>query len=848
MDIRAQFTVAAGVTGQAQVDKLHHSVSGIGKAAQVSAGQTAAAFRTLPAQFTDIATQLAGGQNPLLILLQQGGQIKDSFGGIGPAIRAIGSVLTPLRLAVGGVGTAIAALGFAAVSVQREIDALNKSLALTGNFAATSAGQVDEAVRRIRDTTKATAGNARDLLTGAIGSGVFSPATLEPVVQAMARLQKLSGATSEEILKDFSSMSKGVASWAAEHNRQYHYLNASQFAYIQMLERMGRTEDAMRENLKLLDKSLADRRVELGYLETAWLKIKDAASGAWDAMKAFGRPDTNQDKIKTLQEQLATLERLAKLPGTDRNAYLRKQADLLQQITDLEQATGGQQAAAVRASAAAAREQQKIDELNSGVTQGKAQAAEQLRLVQAQNASATRLGLLEQEQARTEAMKKTGLLSDEDYTRRRREIEREMFAEKIRLAAEEVRLEEQRSVRDQVDAANRRTRVEQLRGALDRVMSDAKVSEFLGDAPAANVFGDAIKSLNSELAKLEFQNEHVKTFGDRIGSAREAQMQFDVEQGKFARLTDEQKTRLLDAARSLDQYANSLQRALAGIDYDNQTKKIEANTASLGESTLQRQIAIELQDLENRGIKEGTALYQQLSQRRIDALKAANDAQYDWQLGVRQGFNDYAEIVANKSQAARDAIVNTFRTAEDVLTQFVSTGKFSFSDFARSVIADMARIYVRQQWITPLMKTISAWIPGAGGPQAYLPGANPLTVPVAANGMAFAGNVRAFARGDVIGGPSVFRFADGGAMRTGLMGEAGPEAIMPLKRGRDGRLGVAAQGGGGNITINVAVDVETGQTQVSGDNAGQLGTLVGQAVRQEIMDQMRPGGLLARAA
>jgi phage-related minor tail protein len=52
--------------------------------AGISVGQYNAALRTLPAQFTDIATQLAGGQSPFLILLQQGGQVKDSFGGLAP--------------------------------------------------------------------------------------------------------------------------------------------------------------------------------------------------------------------------------------------------------------------------------------------------------------------------------------------------------------------------------------------------------------------------------------------------------------------------------------------------------------------------------------------------------------------------------------------------------------------------------------------------------------------------------------------------------------------------------------------------------------------------------------------
>ena len=76
----------------------------------------------------------------------------------------------------------------------------------------------------------------------------------------------------------------------------------------------------------------------------------------------------------------------------------------------------------------------------------------------------------------------------------------------------------------------------------------------------------------------------------------------------------------------------------------------------------------------------------------------------------------------------------------------------------------------------------------------------------AADGAAFdAGGVRRFASGDVFGSPTLFRYGGG---RTGMMGEAGSEAIMPLKRGADGKLGVA----GGGQTINVAINVAAGSS------------------------------------
>ena len=75
------------------------------------------------------------------------------------------------------------------------------------------------------------------------------------------------------------------------------------------------------------------------------------------------------------------------------------------------------------------------------------------------------------------------------------------------------------------------------------------------------------------------------------------------------------------------------------------------------------------------------------------------------------------------------------------------------------------------------------------------------------------------------------------------MGEAGPEAIVPLKRGRDGKLGIA--GGGGATTVNVSVDAKGTKVEGDGKQMAQLGRMLGSAIEMEIAKQKRPGGLLA---
>lgn len=111
-----------------------------------------------------------------------------------------------------------------------------------------------------------------------------------------------------------------------------------------------------------------------------------------------------------------------------------------------------------------------------------------------------------------------------------------------------------------------------------------------------------------------------------------------------------------------------------------------------------------------------------------------------------------------------------------------------------------------------------------------------------ANGNAFGANgIIPFAKGGIVNSPTLFPFAKG----TGLMGEAGPEAIMPLQRGANGKLGVLATGGGGDV--NVVVNVDASGSRVEGDEqeGKQLGRVIAAAIQQELVKQKRPGGLLA---
>ena len=113
-------------------------------------------------------------------------------------------------------------------------------------------------------------------------------------------------------------------------------------------------------------------------------------------------------------------------------------------------------------------------------------------------------------------------------------------------------------------------------------------------------------------------------------------------------------------------------------------------------------------------------------------------------------------------------------------------------------------------------------------------------LPFAKGGVLQNGQVTPFAYGGVVNKPTLFPMANG----MGLMGEAGPEGILPLRRGRSGRLGVEASGSGAT-TVNVSVDASGSSVQGDSAQASQLGKAIGVAVQTEILKQKRPGGLLA---
>jgi len=322
----------------------------------VSAGQAQAALRTLPAQITDITTSLASGQSPFLVLIQQGGQIKDSFGGVGNALKALAGTITPTVALVGSLAAVVGTLGFAWASGYRESAQLRTSLALTGNAAGITAGQFNAMAKSIGDDTKAGVGVARDALQALVADGRIGAQAIEPTAKAVAALARATGDSAADIAKRFADLTGGVADGAAKLNQQFNFLTAEQYKAIKALEDHGRAQEALAETMRLLGQRIETTTQQMGAIERNWTEAKNAVVAYWDSLKALGRDNTPEEelaRIKRMREELAKAGQKAYVFGPS-DAELAEQQKRQQLLID------GQKYLAKAKSEDAIREQERI--------------------------------------------------------------------------------------------------------------------------------------------------------------------------------------------------------------------------------------------------------------------------------------------------------------------------------------------------------------------------------------------------------------------------------------------------------------------------------------------------------
>lgn len=263
-------------------------VSGAANQAGMSQRAYSAAMRNVPAQITDITTSLIGGQPAYLVAIQQGGQLKDMFGGIVPAARALAtslaSMINPITLAAAAIG----ALGVAWYQSGQRAEAINEALITTGRNAQYSADQIKALGSVVDQSFGITAGNATAAVTALATTTRLSGDALTGAAEAATRWASVTGQSADTVVDKFRQISRDPLDALTKLNEAENFLTQSQYDRIKALQDEGRWQDAATEAAKIYADTVNGRAREieqnLGLISTAWLNIKRASSEAWDSV------------------------------------------------------------------------------------------------------------------------------------------------------------------------------------------------------------------------------------------------------------------------------------------------------------------------------------------------------------------------------------------------------------------------------------------------------------------------------------------------------------------------------------------------------------------------------------
>ena len=289
-----------------QLDKVNGKV----RAGGISIAQFNNALRQTPAQMTDIVTQLAGGQNPMLIMLQQGGQLRDMYGGFGNMYKGLSSVITPTRLLFGGAAVAAGTLAYALYQGAEESRAFRRAVILSGEAAGVSAGQMQAAAQNAGDITGRYT-EAREAVLALASSGRVAGENFESFARSIALQSEATGKSVEQLAAEYTAIADDPLKAVARFSATYKTLNADVYEQVKALQQQGREQEAVElvqrkyaaETEVMAQKVVAD----LGLIESAWKRIGETASGAWDNIKSIGRTDTTEEQLARAQRELKVM-------------------------------------------------------------------------------------------------------------------------------------------------------------------------------------------------------------------------------------------------------------------------------------------------------------------------------------------------------------------------------------------------------------------------------------------------------------------------------------------------------------------------------------------------------------
>lgn len=810
--------------------------------------------------------------------------------GAGASAAGLLAMLAPIALATG----AVAALGVAYYKGSEEQDKYNKSLILTGNYAGVSAGQLGDMARQV-SATVGTTGQAAAVLALLADNGKIAGESFTGITQAAVSMQEATGKAVSETVAEFSKLADDPVKASAALNEQYHYLTASVYSQITALEEQGDHAGAVKLATESYADAINERTPKILENLSFWEKGYNAVARAADNLKNLGRPDIGAD-IEQARRDLAEAQKGN--VGVFQNKqvmvdYYTNQLNMLEDQKAAQADIAKWESEQAKAQGDAVSSMAKIDALTKSSWTNEQKRTEAIKEYKQQLEDIRKVDPKDSRLDRAAIDKNISNINDKfkdpkasgsqvdltgfndaknslaaiaaDYKNYQKELD---AAQKAGLVSEADYLLRRQALigneRDQVTAAYEAeiTALEAAKGkkttsAAQSIQLDQKIADARAGMVKAQKNADSQLEVlaTNEAGRLAKQERAISTYIQALG----------------------QQQRALELAG---------QRAVLGVGQGDRQNALSGELNSQQDRFAQQSLELANQKSDpSRNMSEEE--FKRKSQALADANKAATDqirqnyadveaAQGDWTKGATAAWDNYLDSARNIAGQTKSLFGNAFSSMEDSLVNFAVTGKASFADFTKSILADMARIATRQASSALLGSLVGAAASYFGGSAA---GGNGLAAGSAgaassnlgasaggysgsyfpqAMGGAWSGGVQMFADGgaftnSIVSKPTSFGMANG---NMGIAGEAGPEAIMPLTRTSSGKLGVMAMGGGGAGATQISVEVHIdgdGNASSSADAPGydlfgkELATFVEQKYQELRSRDMRQGGVINNA-
>lgn len=769
---------------QEQALKKQQNAMGL---AGISAGQYKMAMRQLPMQITDVVTSLASGMPVWLVAVQQGGQIKDSFGGIGNTFKVLLSYINPLTVGAVSLGVALAAIakaGYDSWKAQRD---LANALVLTGGYAATTTGQITALTEEINKNSSATIGSIQEIATSLASSGKYTINQIKQITKTTAEWSAQTGESEKTITGYFDAIVKDPVKGLADLNERFNFLKEGQLTYIESLRKTKGETAAADAATKLfadtMDKRLKDIADSATPLETMWTDIKKWAADSW---KWVGD--------HTIGALNLIVDTVSAIINTIRKLIADGDAMIAQFIVD------------------AGRQLQKVPGMGDFGNDFLAQQEQLIKDSKAKSAELAKTIAEQQERIAKGEMGYIDAAKDKDvsggYSSKTKE----------RVSQEEKDILKNRNARKQQEDAGVKID-EQYQAELLSLQAQLKVLQ-------------QHKGLDDKISQQ--RKDYFETVA-KFQVLEEASQKRKLTQSEQQMLANKKNILYMAEQKAIvgDQIVQQ-QRLNALLDkstkYQNQmaekTKALQ-DTAGMGSKEQERyranaQMAADWKNSGGSLSDPGFKAMQDASNK----FYAQQDAQMlNWKAGFTHAWADIGDEVNDVYSNIGDITKSAFNGMASVLTDFVMTGKASFSDFAKSIISDITSMLIKMA----LFNSLSAAF-GGGGTFSF---ASMFSKGFAGGGYTGDGG-KYEPKGVVHGGEFVFT--------KEATQRLGPENLYRLMRGyaSGGLVGGNASSGsgvtnGGNVAASAAMVFTIGDINIT-MGSGQDGKGLEQGVRQIVND------------